>query len=152
MRAEISSTVAAELAPVVEDAGGLLGNNRTSDEVAELAAPVEVPNEVPNQVAGQENTLALNNMSVKKALCMHGQDAKEAILKEFRSLFIKKKALQPVKCSALTSAQRKKLLRSHMLLKENMMESETLRSSRAFWLGMGALRTGLPTSTWNLPQ
>ena len=56
-------------------------------------------------------------MSVKKVLRMNDKDAKEVILKEFRSLFINKKVLKPVKRSLLTPKQRKKLLRSHMFLK-----------------------------------
>ena len=118
VRAEIPPTVAAEVSPVVEDVGGLLGNIRTSDEVAELDASVEVSNEVPDQVAGQENTLALKKMSVKKVLCLIGKDTKEEILKEFRSLFIEKEAIQPVKRSSVTSDQRKQFLRSHMFLDE----------------------------------
>ena len=88
------------------------------NEVAGTTTPVEAPTEAPDQVAGQEDDLVLNNMSVKKVLCMHGQEAKAAILKEFRSLFIDKKVLKPVKRSSLTSEQKKKLLRSHMFLKE----------------------------------
>ena len=49
---------------------------------------------------------------------MHGATAKEAIVKEFRNLFVDKKALTPVKHCELTREQRRKLLRSHMFLKE----------------------------------
>ena len=98
--------------PDVNNAGKLLDDkNKTATE--------EVV--VVEEVAEVENTrterLALNNMSVKKALRIHGADTKDAILKEFRSLFIAKKALKPVKRSSLTSEQRRKLLWRHMFLK-----------------------------------
>ena len=69
VNAEIHPPVVEEGAPVVEDAGGF---SSETNEVAEVAAPVKNPKEVPDQVAGQEDTLVLNNMSIKKVLCMHG--------------------------------------------------------------------------------
>ena len=65
------------------------------------------------QVIHSEN-ITLNNMSVKKALRVHVADAKEVILKEFRSLFVDKKVLKPVRRSSLTVEKKGKQLFSHM--------------------------------------
>ena len=104
-------TIAPEV-PDMEDAGKL-----SDSEIETSTKEVDVVEEVAEELNSRTESLALNNMSVKKALRMHGAEAKEAILKEFRSLFVDKEALKPVKQSSLTSEQKKKLLRSHMFLK-----------------------------------
>jgi hypothetical protein len=61
---------------------------------------------------------SLTQLSVKKGLAMHGDAAKQAIIKEFEQLFNKKKVLKPVKRSGLNLKQRRKIIRSSMFLKE----------------------------------
>ena len=76
--------------PDVKDAGEL-SDDKNITATEEVVAVEEVA-EVENT---RTERLALNNMSVKKALRIHGADAKDVILKEFRSMFIVKKHLNP---------------------------------------------------------
>jgi hypothetical protein len=60
----------------------------------------------------------LMNLGVGEAIRELGNVASDACKAELQQLFVEKKALQPVKWSGLSREQRRKVIRSHMFLKE----------------------------------
>jgi hypothetical protein len=60
----------------------------------------------------------LMNLGVGEAIREFGDVASDACKAELQQLFVEKKALQPVKWSELNKEQRRKVIRSHMFLKE----------------------------------
>ena len=88
--------------------------------------------------------IALNSMSVKKALQMHGVTAKETTVKEFQNIFVDKKAITPVRRCDLTREQRKKLLRSHMFLKEKYDGKGDFEKLKSRLVGDGSTQDRAP--------
>ena len=67
---------------------------------------------------GDDKPITLNNLSVKNSLCTDISAAKDAIVEEFRNLFITSEAPEHTKRSSITQEKKGKLLRSHMFQKE----------------------------------
>jgi hypothetical protein len=69
----------------------------------------------------------LMNLSVGAAIRTFGDDARLACKTELIQLFHEKKALVPVKWESLTAVQRKKVIRSHMFLREKYEDGEFVK-------------------------
>jgi len=69
----------------------------------------------------------LMNLSVGAAIRNFGDDARDACKQELEQLFRDKKALTPVKWDELTDEQRKKVVRSHMFLREKYEDGKFVK-------------------------
>jgi hypothetical protein len=69
----------------------------------------------------------LMNLSVNAALDSFGKVASDACKDELMQLFIEKKALTPVKWESLSGDQRKKVVRSHMFLREKYEDGQFIK-------------------------
>jgi hypothetical protein len=85
----------------------------------ETAEPRRTARTNAGKIDRDENfSYSFTQYSVKEGLKRHGQEARKAVVSEFKQLFKGKKALRPVKKKLLTIRQLKKIIRSSMFLKE----------------------------------
>jgi Reverse transcriptase (RNA-dependent DNA polymerase) len=87
-----------------------------------------------------EQEYTLMNLSVKKAIKLHGAVAKDAVKKELVQMFKEKKVLVVVKWHDIPRQHRKSIIRSHMFLKEKYDAAGEFEKMKSRLVGDGRMQ------------